>query len=172
MRKQQPHERPTSIAEVKALIQRSHFEAVSVQRLSALSQTVIKANEIDDPLAYEPPKLVDFRWDGRVLTLILDRVVSHMWVQALGQMDSTASVLGKGPEAFTFRGNTAEVPAGDFELQAIINFFKKWLPAATQKLKVLLESAIQREEVERRERLRLEREAEEHRLRVIQGITI
>jgi serine/threonine protein kinase len=172
MRKQQPHERPASIAEVKTLIQRSEYEAVSMQRLSAMSQTVVKAGEIDDPLAYEPPKLVNFEWEHGKLTLILDRNISNGWIEALHRMDSTSSVLGKGPEAFHFQGNRATVSAQDFQVQSIINHFKGWLPAATQKLKYLLEQAILKEQRERKERLRLEKEAEERRLRLLREIKI
>ena len=143
-----------------------------MQRLSEVSKTVIGEREIDDPLAYEPPKLVNFEWDGGNLTLILDRDVSPMWVQALCRMDNTTSVLGKGPETFTFRGNKAVVIAADFEIQNIINYFKSWLPAATQKLKFLLERAIQGEQAERKDRLRRERDAEERKLKVMRSVTI
>jgi serine/threonine protein kinase len=59
MIKQSADERPTSIAAVKQLIQKYRADAVSQQKLSAIDKTVIKASEIDDPLAIEPPRLVD-----------------------------------------------------------------------------------------------------------------
>jgi serine/threonine protein kinase len=172
MLRQVPQERPASIAELKGLIQRYQSEAVSVQRLSQFNAEVISAQEIDDPLANEPPRLVGFDWDGRELTLTLDREVSEYWVSALGQMDSTSSVMGKGPEAFSFRGNQAFVDAEEHEVQSTINFFKGWLPTATQKLKFLLERAAQRQEAERKEKLHHEREAEERRLHVLRSIKI
>ncbi|MEO7859296.1 MAG: serine/threonine-protein kinase [Nitrospirales bacterium] len=172
MLRQVPQERPASIAELKGLIQRYQSEAVSVQRLSRLSSTVIGAQEIDEPLAHEAPHLINADWDGRQLTLTLDREVSGDWVNALSQMDSTSYVMGKRPERFSFHGNQAFIDAEEFEVQPIINHFKGWLPVATQKLKFLLERAAQQEEAERKEKLRREREAEEQRLRVLRSIKI
>lgn len=172
MLRQAPQERPASISEIKGLIQRYQSEAVSAQRLSRLSGTVIRAQEIDEPLAHEAPSLIGADWDGRKLTLTLDREVSDYWVNALCQMGSYSSVMGKGPETFSFRGNQAFVDAEEHEVQPTINYFKGWLPVATQKLKFLLEHVAQRQEAERREKLRHEREAEERRLRVLRSIKI
>jgi serine/threonine protein kinase len=172
MLRQAPQVRPASISELKGLIQRYKSEAVSVQRLNRLSSTVISAGEIDEPLAHEPPRLVSFDWDERKLTLTLDREISPIWITALHQMDSCNFIMGKGPEAFSFRGTQASVAAEDHEVQSIINHFKDWLPVATKKLKVLLERAAQQQEAERKEKLRREREAEERRLRVMRSTKI
>ena len=172
MLRQVPQERPVSIAELKGLIQRYQSEAVSVQRLSRLSSTVIGAQEIDEPLANEAPHLISADWDGRQLTLTLDREVSGDCVNALSQMDSTSYVMGKRPERFSFRGNQAFIDAEEFEVQPIIDHFKDWLPVATQKLKFLLKRAAQQQEAEQKENLRREREAEERRLRVLRNIKI
>src|SRR6266851_262351 len=86
MLRQNPTERPATIADLKGAIQRYQSEAVTVQRLSKLDGTVIKAGEIDEPLALEPPKLIGFDWENGVLTLVLDRAVNHAWVTALQQM--------------------------------------------------------------------------------------
>ncbi len=172
MLRQVPQERPSSIAELKGLIQRYQSEAVTLQRLSQLNATVIGAQEIDEPLAYEAPRLVDFGWDGRQLTLTLDRNISDDWVSALCQMGNYSSVWGKGPETFSFRGNQAFIAAQENEIQQTIDHFKNWLPVATQRLKYLLEQAAKRQEAEWGEKLRREREAEEQRLRVLRNIKI
>lgn len=172
MLRQAPQERPASIADLKGLIQRYQTEAVSVQRLSRLDATVIGAQEIDEPLAHEPPRLLDCDWDGQRLTLTLDREVSKDWVDALGQMSNYSSVAGNGPDTFSFQGNQAFVDAQEHEIQPVIDHFKTWLPVATRTLKHLLEQDAQRQEVKRREILRHEREAEERRLRVLRNIKI
>lgn len=172
LRRQEPQERPASISELKGLIQRYQSEAISVQRLSRLSSTIISAEEIDEPLAHDPPRLVGFDWDEGKLTLTLDREVSDDWVNALHQMDSHSSVMGKGPGAFSFQSIKASVDAEEYEVQPIINHFKGWLPVATQKLKFLLKRAVQQQEAERKEQLRREREAEERRLRVMRSVKI
>lgn len=170
--RQLPQERPASIAELKALIQRFQSEAVTIQRLSRIDGTVITSQEIDDPLAYEPPRLVKADWDGQRLTLTLDREVSRDWVAALRQMGSYSSVMGLGPETFSFQGKYAYVNASEHQVQAAIDHFKNWLPTATRTLKQILEQTIQRQEAERKKKLQREREAEERRLRVLRNIKI
>ena len=149
--RQSPQDRPGSIAEVKGLIQRYQTEAVTLQRLSRIDATVIPTHEIDEPLAYEPPRLVDADWDGRRLTFTLDREVSRDWVAALCRMGSHSAVWGKGPETFSFQGNQAFIDAQEHEVQPVIDHFKNWLPVATRTLKNLLEQAAQRQEAERKE---------------------
>lgn len=172
MLRQTPSDRPSSIFDVKGLIQRYESEAVSLQRLSKIDGTVINSSRVDDPLAEAPPKLTGVDWDGRTLTLILDRSVNREWIGALHNMGSFSSVLGKPPQAFTFNGNQASIPAAEHEVQSIIDHFKTWLPAATLKLKATLEQQALRQEAQRRDQLRQEREAEEKRLRVLRNIRI
>lgn len=172
MLRQVPQERPGSIQELKGLIQRYRAEAVAVQRLSRFDATVISAQEIDEPLAHEAPRLLAADWNGRQLTLTLDREVSRDWVGALHNMGSHSSVMGKPPTAFSFQGNLASVDVEEHQVQPAIDHFKEWLPMATRTLKYQLEQAAQRQEAERREQLRHEREAEEQRLRVLRNIKI
>ncbi|BDU72954.1 serine/threonine-protein kinase [Mesoterricola silvestris] len=173
MLKQQPQDRPGSIAEIKALIQRYQSKAVSLQRLSKIDNTVIPEGKVDDPLAFEPPKLVNFDWDGENLTLILDRPVSYEWIAAVKDLrGSYSSVMGKGPETFFFKGNRATVAAQEYQVQQIIDLFKPWLPMATQRLRQKLEDANQRAEAERKTKQRQEREAEERRVNLLRNIRI
>lgn len=172
MLRQAPAERPVSIAEVKKLIQRHQSEAGSLQRLSQIEGTVIKANEIDEPLAQTPPQLVSAEWDRGVLTLILDRPVTSEWINALHQMGSYSSVLGKPPQAFKFFDKQAVIAAREHEVQVVVDNFKTWLPMASRTLKALLEQEAHRKETAAKEQLRREREAEEQRLRVTRNIRI
>jgi len=171
--RQAPQDRPASIADLKGLVQKHQSEAVALQRLSKIDGTVVKTTDIDEPLAEIPPKLVGADWDRGQLTLTLDRPVNHDWVAALQHnMGSYGSLMGKGPEAFSFRGNQAFVGAREHEVQQIIDYFKQWLPQASRGLKGQLEKAAQRQQAERNEQLRREREAEEQRLRVLRRIKI
>jgi serine/threonine protein kinase len=172
MRRQSPDERPATIGDIKGQVQRHQYEAVSLQRLSKINGTVIKSSEIDEPLAEVPPRLVNFEWDRGQLTLILDRPISNDWKNALHQMGSYSSVLGKPPGVFVFNGNRASVAAREHEIQSVIDHFKQWLPMASRTLKSLLEQAAQKEEAARKDQLRREREAEAQRLRVLRNIRI
>ncbi len=172
MRRQSPDERPASVADVKGLVQRYKYEAVSLQRLSQVNGTVMKSSEIDEPLAFVPPRLVNFEWDRGQLTLIMDRPVTDEWKKALYQMSRYGHVMGKPPGTFVFNGNRAVVMAQEHEVQSVIDHFKAWLPEASRTLKSLLEQAAREQDASRREQLRREREAEEQRLRVLRNIRI
>lgn len=172
MLRQSPTDRPASISEVKNLIRRFSADAVSLQRLSEIEKTVVKVGEIDDPLSVTPPKLIDADWNGGRLTLVLDRPVSQAWINALNEPGNYTAILGKGPETFRFHGNQAFVAVRAEQVQPVVDYFKTWLPVATQKLRIRLEQEARRKEAEERERLRREREAEEERLRVRRQIRI
>ena len=172
MRRQSPDERPASVADIKGLVQRYAYEAVSLQRLSQISGTVINSREIDEPLAQSPPRLVNFEWDRGQLTLILDRPITNEWKRALYNMGSYSSITGKPPSSFVFDGNRAVVGAREHEVQSVIDHFKRWLPIASGTLKSMLEQDARKRDANRREQLRLEREAEEQRLRVLRNIRI
>jgi hypothetical protein len=153
---QDPNARPPSIADIKALIQRYEAEAVSLQRLSKIRDTVIPVSEIDEPLAHEAPRVVGADWNNGRLTLKLDRPVNRDWVEALHNIGNFTSVMGIPPSAFSFQGDEATVGTRSSDAQRVIDFFKEWLPTATQNLKRIYEERVRREEVQRIETLRAE----------------
>jgi serine/threonine protein kinase len=132
MTRSDPAERPASIDAVKQHLQRRQQDFVTRQRLSRIQNTVIPVGEEDDPLALEPPQIVDFTFENGQLTLILGRAVNSEWIQALLNMGSYGSLMGKGPDRFAISGNRASIPAGDYQVQQIIDFFKGWLPEVTR----------------------------------------
>jgi serine/threonine protein kinase len=172
MLSQTPSQRPGSIAEIKTSIQRYREEAVSLQRISQIDGTVIKSDVIDDPLAEDPPRLIGANWNQGQMTLVLDRSVSREWVDALHNMGRYTSVSNKPPMVFSFSGKQATVSAEEHQAQQIIDYFKSWLPTATNVLKHRLQVQAQQQESERREQLRREREEEERHLRVNQNLRI
>jgi serine/threonine protein kinase len=171
--RQTPEERPASVEAIKRLVQRYREEAVSLQRLSRINETVINARQIDEPLAETPPQLVDFDWDGNLLTLTLDRSVTPDWINALQGMGAYSSVMGKPPHLFSFsRLNQASISARKHEIQLIIDNFKTWLPLASRTLKGRLEETARRQESDAKGRLRREKELEEERMNVKRTIKI
>jgi eukaryotic-like serine/threonine-protein kinase len=166
MIKQNPSDRPESIAAIKMLIQKYHAEAISLQKLSAITNTVVKMGEIDDPLALEPPKLIGANWDDGILRLTLDRPVTPEWIEALNNMGSYSSIMGLEPHSFQFRGAEASASVPEHSAQAAIDHFKQWLPRTTLILKERLTAKARQKERHQIEQLRREREAEERRLRV------
>ena len=172
MLSQSPTDRPSSISELKQLIQKHRAEAVSLQKISQIDGTVVKTSDVDSPLALNSPRLINADWNRGHLTLTLDRPVTPEWVQALQRMGSYSSVMGKPPQVFSFNETRATVQASEHEVQAIIDNFKMWLPQASSVLKVQLQAQAQKQEADARESLRREKQAEEQRLRVMQKIRI
>jgi serine/threonine protein kinase len=172
MLRQNPGDRPTSVGEVKALIRRFQADAVSLQRLGEIDGTVVKAGEVDNPLAITPPMLVGADWNRGQLTLTLDRPVTQEWVNAFHQMRGYTALVGAEPARFQFRGNEALVQVQDYQAQMAVDHFKNWLPTATLTLRNQLEDAARRREAAEKDQLRREREAEEQRLRVMRQLRI
>jgi serine/threonine protein kinase len=167
MIQQDPAQRYSTIDSVKLELVARHQDFVARQRLSEIQNTVVPLGEEDDPLALEPPKLVDFEWDRGTLTLIMDKAVTAHWVGALQGMRNFAYSESAHPTSFNFKGNKATVSAREHIVQAVIDHFKSWLPIATATYKnerealrrraaeeKVAEIQKQQQELARRERLR------------------
>ena len=172
MMRQNPADRPESIAVLKASIEKFKAEAITIQKIDRITNTVIPEGAIDDPLAFEPPKLVGAEWDNDQLTLTLDRSVSQGWVLALHNMGNYSSVLGVDPQRFSFSGAKASVRCQEHAAQPVIDHFKQWLPRATEVYRARLEREADNKRRERLEKLRIEKEAEERRLRVNRSLKV
>ena len=168
---QSPADRPGSLQQVKAIIRKYSDESINLQRISELNNVVIPVGSIDDPLAYNPPKIVGASWQPQTLTLILDQIVSPGWAETLKyKLGSYSSALGYGPDRFNFKDNTATIGVPEHAVQSVIDYFKTWLPQATNVYRHELEEAARQQEIRLRQQLRAEREAEELRLRVNQNL--
>lgn len=169
---QEPSRRPRTVSAVKGLLERRRADYVSSQKLSALKQTVIPVDEIDDPLAIDPVNVTNAQWKDGYLTLTLDRAVTAAWVDALRGIGNYSAVHGAGPDSFRFSGTHARVPVQSHSAQDVINHFKDWLPKATLKLKHNLQTEMAKERNKREAKLRAEQEKEEQYQRVNQSLKI
>ena len=172
MIRQNLNDRLNSIQEVKTLLKSRGADYVSEQKLSTLKSTVIPASEIDDPLAVTPVEIVDFDWDSGLLTLILSQSVNQKWRNALLNMGSHSSLMGRGPETFTFEGNRAKIRSEERQVQDIVNYFKSWMPQTTARYKQDLEEERRRKEEQEREKIRIAIEAEEAKARLRKNIRL
>jgi serine/threonine protein kinase len=159
MIQQDPSNRLASVDAVKCAFVARRQDFVTRQRLSQLRDVVVPVGEEDDPLVLDPPRLMDFDWQNGRLTLILSRAVNGDWVQALLNMGGHTAVWGKGPETFAFNGTRASVSADASDVQRIIDYFRGWLPQATEVYRD--GRARQRREAAQREQDRLRSEHEE-----------
>jgi eukaryotic-like serine/threonine-protein kinase len=159
MIEQDPQRRLPSIDEVKQQFMARQQDYVTRQRLSQIQNTVISVGEEDDPLAIEPPTVVDFAWENGLLALILSRKVNDGWIHALHNIGNHEAVWNKDPQMFRFVGNRASIAAEASDVQRIIDYFKTWLPRATEVYRRTREKG--RHEKAEAERRRLEAEQQE-----------
>ena len=172
MIRQIPDERFSSIKEVKNLLSSRGADYVTEQKLSALKSIVIPTSEIDDPLVVLPMQIVAFDWDNGLLTLELSQSVNSRWKNALLNMGSYSSLMGKGPERFSLEGKFARIPAEEGQVQSIITNFKSWIPQITAKYKQDLENERYRKEEQERQKIKMEIEAEEAKARLRKNVKL
>jgi len=172
MIRQSPQERIHSVEEIKNQLIGRKNEFVTRQRISELNDTVVPVTELDDPLIADPPRLVNFDWDRRVLTLFFQRPVNEDWKWALRNMGSHSSLLGKGPEFFKIQGEKAIIAADESDVQRIINDFNHWLPQVNKVYERRISVQKQQAEEERRKELEQQVKAQEARQRVLKNTKI
>lgn len=170
MTQQDPRARLQSVEAIKHRLRLDHQQAMLRQRLSIESGNIVMDNEVDDPLITDPVRIVDADWRDNVLRLTLSRPVNHDWIYALNNMGGYSSLMGAGPECFSFSGNVASVGIPSHSAQEAINYFKTWLPITTRVYRDRL--IRQREDAARREmeELRRQRQRDEERLKVVSNL--
>jgi serine/threonine protein kinase len=166
MMRQNPHDRPATIADVKALIQAHRGEFITSQKLKRHDQTVVPVSEIEDPLAFDPPKIVGVEYDHGQLQISLDRKVSDGWANALRNLGSFTSVSGIPPSSFRFVEDVAIVTTAEHSAQQVIDYFKSWLGPTTANYRHRLENEAREQERRRVDELRRQREQLEAKLRI------
>jgi serine/threonine protein kinase len=165
-------ERLNSIKEVKTLLSVRGADYITEQKLSTLKSAVVPTSEIDDPLVVTPVQIVDFDLDNGLLTLKLSQRVNPRWRNALLNMGSHTSLMGKEPARFTLDGDLAKIPAKEIQVQGIINYFKSWIPQITAKYKQDLEDERRRKEEQERQKIKMEIGAEEAKARLRKNIKL
>ena len=170
MLQQDSSKRFQDIDEIKRELIARGEQHVSLQKLSKLKDTVVPQGEIDDPLIFDPMKIVDIDWDNGNLSIKLNHPINQNWIWALGNMGGYTSVMGKDPSQFQFNGNVARISAASHEAQDVVNYFKQWIPRANQayehKLKSDIKMADQKQKAELQKRIK----EEEERARVKQSL--
>lgn len=172
MIRQDPSGRPTSIDAIKSDLIGRKREFVTRQRLDAVRQEVVPASSIADPLLDTPVRVIDFEWAQNTLTLVLSQPVNQDWITAFQNIGSRTSVMGADVTDFAFRGDRATVRAEDRSVQDIIDYFKGWLPRATQGYETELQSRRRRQQDIANDRLRREREELERQLAVRRSVKL
>lgn len=133
MLQQSKGNRYQSIEELKVDLSARSKEYISSLKISELKKTAIPSDEVDDPIISDPMRIVDVQWENGILYIDLNHQPSENWKSAFLNMGSHTSVLGKGPEYFQFKRNTAHISVDKGnDAQRIIDHFKDWLPRVAE----------------------------------------
>jgi len=168
------NERFRSIGELRGDLVRKRLEHESDQTLESLKQQVVKSSSDTDDLAIKPPELSGFDYDGQYLDLQLDRSIHPAWVEAfhsIGDYSSYPDGTGS-PRGFQFSGNKARVQVGPLEAQQVVDWFKSYLPKATQVYNERLTVVQRHQEAAQREAIKRRQELEERRNQVLKSLKI
>lgn len=170
MLEQNPKSRFDSIENIKRELIARGEEHITLQKISALENTVIPASEVDDPIAKDPMRITNVDWSDNVLTIELNHPVNKTWNWALLNMGNYGSLMGKGPENFQFRGNKGFISTRANDVQQIIDFFKQWLPRANQVYENRLRQDLENTERRKNEEIQREIQKEKERADVLQNL--
>lgn len=164
MLQQDSANRYQTISDIKTELSVKSKQYISTLKISKLEDIVIPSHEVDDPIVSDPMRIVDVVWDNGTLTIQLNHQPTYQWQWALRNMGSYSSVMGKGPEDFQFRGNTAIISASDGkEAQRVIDCFNQWLPKVAQAYENKLKQEAQ--QVERLKIQELEKKIGEEKIK-------
>jgi serine/threonine protein kinase len=165
-----PEDRYSSISDLKKDLIALNAERLQLQRLAEAEKKVIKITEISEKEKAIPSKIINVDWANGRITIFLDNPVNQKWINALNNMGSYSSAMGKGPETFQFSDNRVINSAQADEVQPIVDHFVQWLPSAKSRYLWDIEEEKKQEEhaqIEERKRLIAK---EEERLHVLKNI--
>lgn len=170
---QVPHERPSSIDEIKQSLIARENEFVSRQKLDRLRQRVVPRYALNDPLIDEPVTLddVDYR-EGR-LVFILSQPVNSVWINHFKTPGSLSSIVGHELRRFRFHGNEAVIAlTSEASAQRLVGWFKEGMQNANSTYKRQRMEKQKRKEEKDRQRLERETQEEEKRQRILRSIRV
>lgn len=170
MLRQNPESRFDSIEQIKLELISRGEEHLILQKVSQLEKTVIPTTEIDDPIVRDPMRIVNVDWNNNTITLVLNHQVNPDWQWALCNMGGYASVLGKGPEYFQFRGNMAIISALPHEAADIKRHFEQWIPKVNNVYENRLKQKQKAAFIKKRDNLQQEIQREKERADVLQRL--
>ena len=168
MIQQEPSRRPNSIDEVKKGLLKRQNEFIALQRLDEKKREVVPAYQPDE---VAPIDIGNIDWDGETLTIKLTRVPEQGWVNRFQQpLEGYSAVSGKGPQAFRFNDNKAQIRSPERQVQALVEHFANYLGMATRGYQRDLQAAADTRRAQEQERLRREQVMAEARTRVLRNL--
>jgi serine/threonine protein kinase len=172
MLRQNPSDRP-SISQVKSEIIARGASFLSLQKLDRLRNEVISESEIEDPVVRDPIRAIGTDFQNGQLVFKLSQVPPPNWVMAFKNPNAGwSSVMGSGPEYFSFDGDIARVPMVGGNPQIVVNHTKNYIDMANKQYEELVRRDVQNRINAERARQRKMIADEEHRRSILERISL
>jgi serine/threonine protein kinase len=165
MIKQDPEQRP-SMAVLRQELANRETQFANQQKIDRLTQEVVSAETLDDPLVRRPITLVNVDYQREELISRLSSSPNPKWIEQFHALSGITSSVRMGPGSVSFRGSVARIAcAQPRNAQMQLDYFKDWLMKANQSYaaRITIESqeARQKERSERESILAEERKRQE-----------
>ena len=164
----EPAQRPQSIREVKRQLTALGNKYIAELELRGAEGKVVERHSVDEPIE---PTIVGADYRNGTLVLEFDIVPDLDWVQALkfGRYNREA-LMGSPPEVFNFKENTARVTVRPSDTQQVVDFFKSWIPKATDIVRRERQRAADKRQQQEEMELRKQQENVTTRLKVLKNL--
>jgi hypothetical protein len=172
MIKQDPADRPGSIAEIKKELIGRKNAFIALQKYDELTKRVVKTTE---PPEFEPIRIVSFDYASGNLELKFDRPVPQGWEKEFkNPLGGYTSMLGYEPERFNFRNNTVSIKVREDAnfIQELINYAKGYVNSANRDFVQQMRENARREEEQQRTALEKNIAEAERRKNILANIKL
>jgi serine/threonine protein kinase len=172
MTKDDPAKR-SSVTQVKRELIARGIEFLSIQRLSTLTNEVIRETDVDDPLLRNPITIQAVDFKGATLFLTLSVTPPAHWVAAFHNLRPRTTYAGFGPERFIFLGRIGQVSIGrGHDPQQLFESAKSFVEGANRVYAEETIAAHRRDLEEERAKRRARIASEERRLQVLSRLRL
>jgi hypothetical protein len=170
MIRQNPSERPASIAAIKNELQLSGVEFAAHQKLDEARRMVVPATAPDDPLGGADVEASRFGYAPGFLTFQLQPAPPALWILALRNLGSYRSYGSAEPARIDITPNGATVPAREETVAEVAEMVQGWVRSANAEYRKDILARAQQEERRRREALATHKQRLEEQARAIERL--
>lgn len=170
MVKQDPRARFQSIDAVKQELEVRGKEFIARQQLDKLKNTVVRIDEITDPLVTDPITLTGIDYRAGELILHLSKSVTERWVEAF--RNGGAWTTAAPPEAFRFSRDKVyiQIAHPNYAKEIVKWFQSRYLPNATERYKEWVRMDQAEQDRIKKEELKRAIKEEETRMQILNNV--
>lgn len=176
MVQQSPEKRPSSIDEIKRILQANKNTFISRQKLDQLRNTVVPSSAVTDPFLDNPVAVIQADIRGNSLVATLNQQPPPNWIRIFVNQPLRLFVAGAEPANWRIFENKAALAFHPQRLEAesplIFEHFKNYVQNANALYTEHLESEARRQQLDEERALRERIAEEERRQRILSKLRI